>query len=85
AFITYLSMLCNRPFTASQFALLTSFASLSRLVFSGSYGWLADQISWTAFYGCGTVLCFPLLALLFVRYTDFAEVPPKDVSFRQTA
>lgn len=85
AFITYLSLLCNRPFTATQFALLTSFASLSRLVFSGFYGWLADQVSWIAFYGCGALLCLPLLSLLFLRYKDFAEVPAKDISLRQAA
>lgn len=85
AFITYLSMLCHRPFTATQFALLTSFASLSRLVFSGSYGWLADQVSWITFYGCGTIACLPLLILLFVRYKDFAEAPSRDMALRQAA
>lgn len=73
AFVTYLSYLCQRPFTASQFALLTSLGSLSRLVFSGAYGWLADQISWIAFYASGTILCVPLLALLILKSRDFSE------------
>ncbi|MGN6671031.1 MAG: AmpG family muropeptide MFS transporter [Candidatus Nucleicultricaceae bacterium] len=73
AFVTYLSYLCQRPFTASQFALLTSLGSLSRLVFSGAYGWLADQLSWFTFYASGTVLCIPFLALLILKSHDFTE------------
>lgn len=83
AFITYLSYLCQRPFTASQFALLTSFGSLSRLVFSGGYGWLADQLSWVSFYGWGAVLCCPLLILLLHKSHDFAELHSHDTVLKR--
>lgn len=82
AFVTYLSYLCQRPFTASQFALLTSLGSLSRLVFSGTYGWLADQLSWIAFYAAGTVLCIPFLALLILKSHDFKELSKINNTFK---
>ncbi len=64
AFVAYLSSLCNVAYTATQYALLTSFMALSRTVMSSGAGWLADQMDWVAFFIVTTVAAAPGLALL---------------------
>ena len=43
AFVAYLSGLCNRAFTATQYALLTSLMATGRTIFAGGSGWIATQ------------------------------------------
>lgn len=65
AFVAYLSSLCNRSFTGTQFALLTSFMAVGRTVLSAGGGWLADRLDWVAFFSLTAALAVPGLLLLF--------------------
>lgn len=65
AFVAYLSSLCNRSFTGTQFALLTSFMAVGRTVLSAGGGWLADRMDWVSFFALTAVLAVPGLLLLF--------------------
>jgi PAT family beta-lactamase induction signal transducer AmpG len=76
AFVAYLSSLCNAAYTATQFALLTSFMALSRTVMSSGAGWLADQVDWISFFALTTVAAVPgilLLAWMMRRYGEATE------------
>ena len=64
AFVGYLSSLCNVSYTATQYALLTSFMSAARTWLSSSAGWLADAMSWPEFFVLTTFAAMPGLALL---------------------
>jgi PAT family beta-lactamase induction signal transducer AmpG len=64
AFVGYLSSLCNVAYTATQYALLTSFMSAARTWLSSSAGWLADRMSWPEFFVLTTLAAVPGLALL---------------------
>ena len=64
AFVAYLSSLCNVAYTATQYALLTSFMAFGRTVLSSSGGWLADQMDWVSFFVLTTVAALPGLILL---------------------
>jgi len=64
AFVAYLSSLCNRAFTGTQFALLTSFMAVGRTVLSAGGGWLADRMDWTLFFSLTAALAVPGLLLL---------------------
>ena len=73
AFVAYLSSLCNAGYTATQFALLTSFMAQSRIVMSSGAGWLADQVDWVLFFVITTVVALPgilLLVWMIRRYGD---------------
>jgi len=76
AFVAYLSSLCNVAYTATQYALLTSFMAFGRTVLTSSGGWLADQMDWVSFFVLTTVAALPGLILLvgiarrFVAPTD---------------
>ncbi len=64
AFVAYLSALCNPAFTATQYALLTSFMAVGRTLLSSGSGWLSLQLGWTEFFVVSTGLAIPGLLLL---------------------
>jgi PAT family beta-lactamase induction signal transducer AmpG len=64
AFVAYLSGLCRREFTATQYALLTSLMAAGRTTLSAGGGWLADQMNWVGFFALTAALALPGLALL---------------------
>lgn len=63
-FVAYLSMLCNIEFSATQYAVLTSFATMARSVLSSSAGIFAAKFGWYEFFIFSTFL--GLLSLLFL-------------------
>lgn len=65
ALVAYLSGLCNVAFTATQYALLTSFMAQGRTWMSSGSGWLADHTDWATFWTSTMVLAIPGLLLLF--------------------
>jgi MFS transporter, PAT family, beta-lactamase induction signal transducer AmpG len=64
AFVAYLSALCNIAFTATQYALLSSFMAVGRTLLASGSGWLASQMSWPAFFTVSAGLAIPGLVLL---------------------
>ncbi|MEZ5831211.1 MAG: MFS transporter [Dongiaceae bacterium] len=64
ALVAYLSGLCNVAFTATQYALLTSFMAQGRTWLSSGSGWLADHMDWASFWTSTMVLAVPGLLLL---------------------
>jgi PAT family beta-lactamase induction signal transducer AmpG len=65
AFVAYLSLLCSREFTATQYALLSSLATVGLNTLAASWGFMVDHIGWVPFFLASTALCAPSLALLF--------------------
>lgn len=64
AFVGFMASLTNVRFTATQYALLTSFMAVPRVVLSAPTGWIVERIGWTAFFlGC-TAIALPGLALV---------------------
>ncbi len=68
AFVAYLSSLCNRGFTATQYALLASIGNFARIQLGAVSGWAVDRMDgdWAAFFVLTTVAVLPGLALLAV-------------------
>ena len=64
AFVAYLSSLCNTAYTATQYALLTSFMAFARDVLSATSGALAEAVGWVGFFVATTGLALPGLLLL---------------------
>jgi PAT family beta-lactamase induction signal transducer AmpG len=64
AFVAYLSGLCSRDFTATQYALLSSLATVGLNVLAASGGYLAERLGWTPFFLLSTGFCVPSLLLL---------------------
>lgn len=63
----WLALLCDRRFTATQFALLSAAAAIvGRAVSSGTAGALIDGLGYVGFYALTTVLALPGLLLFLV-------------------
>jgi MFS transporter, PAT family, beta-lactamase induction signal transducer AmpG len=76
AFIAYLSSLCNLAYTATQYALLSSFMNVARTFLASGGGWLADQVDWFTFFILTTIAGIPgvlLLLYLMKRFPTHTE------------
>ncbi|HET8817368.1 MAG TPA: MFS transporter [Pseudidiomarina sp.] len=70
AFVAFISLLCNRTFTASQYALLASLGNLGRTLLSSYSGFVVDWLdgNWSLFFILTSVMVIPgLLILLALR------------------
>ncbi|MFY9510460.1 MAG: MFS transporter, partial [Rubrivivax sp.] len=65
AFVAFLMSLCNQRFTATQYALLSAFASVGRVWVGPVAGVLAESIGWPTFFIVSTVLAAPALLMLW--------------------
>lgn len=70
AFVAYLSSLCNVAYTATQYALLSSFMSLARDIFASTSGFMAAAVSWQLFFIITALMAIPGLLLLFYIIHD---------------
>ncbi len=66
AFITYLSALCSRAFTATHYALLSSLAAIAVHTIGGASGLLAAQLGWVWFYAVCMLAALPSMGLMLV-------------------
>ena len=64
AFVAFLMSLCSRRFSATQFALLSAFASVGRVWVGPLAGVLVLSIGWPAFFIASTLAALPALAML---------------------
>ncbi len=63
-FIAYLSGLCNKAYTATQYALLSSLAVFSTTIISAGSGAMADALDWFWFFNATAIAAIPGLFLL---------------------
>jgi MFS transporter, PAT family, beta-lactamase induction signal transducer AmpG len=65
AFVAFLMSLCNQRFTATQYALLSAFASVGRVWVGPLAGVTAETIGWPIFFIISTLLALPALLMLW--------------------
>ncbi|MBI5259376.1 MAG: MFS transporter [Burkholderiales bacterium] len=83
AFLAFLMGLTQQRFTATQFALLSAFASVGRVWVGPLAGVLAESIGWPHFFVVSTVLALPALWMLWwlrapVRRLEVVAGAPTD-------
>lgn len=64
AFVAFLMSLTSQRYTATQYALLSAFASVGRVWVGPMAGVMAESIGWPAFFVLSTILAAPALLLL---------------------
>lgn len=64
AFGAFTMSLCNKRFSATQFALLSALANFGGRMLTASSGFLAEAMGWAGFFGLTVVLALPALVLL---------------------
>ncbi len=63
--VVFISSLCNRQFTATQYALLSSLAVLGRTTLATSAGAIVANVGWEWFFIFSVLLALPSLILLY--------------------
>ncbi len=72
AFVAFISQLCDRTYTATQYAAFASLGNLSRTTLSAGSGVVVDALggNWSLFFIITTVMVVPSLVLLLVLRKD---------------
>lgn len=65
AFVAFIAKTTNPLYTATQFALFTSFASIPRTIINSTTGFMIDNLGWSNFFWLCFILAFPGMLLLF--------------------
>ena len=83
AFVAYLSSLCNLSYTATQYALLSSFMAQARTTLSAGGGYLAESMDWVGFFLTTTAAAVPGLLLLLLLQRRLAGADARPAHGRQ--
>lgn len=75
AFVALLMTLCNKSFSATQFALLSALSAVGRVYVGPVAGWFVESWGWPTFYAFSVLAALPgLLLLLGCRTTlEYAQ------------
>jgi PAT family beta-lactamase induction signal transducer AmpG len=65
AFVAYLSSLCNRAYTATQYALLSSMMAAARTLLASGSGFIVERTGWIEYFMLTTLAALPGLILLW--------------------
>lgn len=80
----FLMSLCNKSFSATQFALLSSASTLIGHLASGASGWLVAAMGWPTFFVLTIAMAIPGLILVAVAFPHHAAAT-EDTPTKQTA
>lgn len=64
AFVALLMTLCNKSFSATQFALLSALSAVGRVYVGPVAGWFVESWGWPTFYAFSVIVGLPALVLL---------------------
>ncbi len=65
AFVGFMASLTDKRFTATQYALLTSFMGMPRVFAAAPTGFMAESLGWMSFFVFCTLIALPGLFLLY--------------------
>lgn len=65
AYVAFMAAMTDKRFTATQYALLTSFMGIPRVLASAPTGYLAKHLGWENFFWFCTFAALPGILLLF--------------------
>lgn len=68
AFIAFISAITNKRYTATQYAILSSVATLGRNFFSGFSGDMVKNLGWANFYYTCMIMAIPGILMLFLMH-----------------
>lgn len=66
AFVAYLSSLCNKRYTATQYALLTAMSSILHTVLGMGTGYVVASLDWFWYFALTAVIAIPGLVFLWL-------------------
>ncbi|MGK9173923.1 muropeptide MFS transporter AmpG [Yokenella regensburgei] len=85
AFVALLMTLCNKSFSATQFALLSALSAVGRVYVGPLAGWFVEQHGWSSFYLFSIVAAIPGLLLLLLCKKTLEYTQSSQTFMRRTA
>lgn len=73
AFVAFIMSLCDKRYTGTHFALLSSVMALSRPFVGTTTGYLAETLGWAGYFGLSALLALPGILLLFRFKKEFSQ------------
>lgn len=70
-FVAYLSILCNKNYTATQYAMLSSIMGVARTILSSPSGYLVNSLGWSNFFLVSSLFGVPGIIILFWMIRKF--------------
>jgi PAT family beta-lactamase induction signal transducer AmpG len=80
ASVALMMAICDKRFSAFQYALLATFALLPRYALGGPAGYLADHAGWFTYYWVSFLLALPGIAMIWImrrRIDTYDSAPAK--------
>ena len=65
AYVAFLMALCNKRYTAAQFALLTALAAIGRVFVGPEAAYMVEHLGWVQFYFWTFLMGLPALGILW--------------------
>jgi MFS transporter, PAT family, beta-lactamase induction signal transducer AmpG len=75
AFVALLMSLCDKRFSATQYALLSALSAVGRVYVGPASGFLVSAIGWAPFFLLTFVIALPGIALLWLMREQLAPAP----------
>lgn len=73
AFVAFMASITNKKYTATQYAILSSIATLGRNFFSGFAGHMVKALDWANFFYVCALIAIPGMIFLFVMTKRFPK------------
>jgi PAT family beta-lactamase induction signal transducer AmpG len=70
AMVAYISSICDKMYTATQYALLSSVMSLSRDIFASTSGFVVEKINWEIFFIISGLMSLPAILIILFYFKD---------------
>ncbi|MDY7227337.1 AmpG family muropeptide MFS transporter [Hyalangium rubrum] len=83
AITVFITALCNKNFSATQYALLSSLSAVPMQLLGAFSGYLAEALGWSSFYVATTLAMTPALVLLALMPRDMGQPPQPQAATEQ--
>ncbi len=80
AFLAFVMAICNKRYSATQYALLSSLAALGRVFISPTSGYIVEATGWAIFFLFTAITAMPGLVLLWILEDTINTVEDNEIS-----
>ena len=74
-FVALLMAMCDRRFSATQYALFSALDAVGRIALGPLAGWVAQALGWPVYFGIALACALPGLLLLWALQGEFLQLP----------
>ncbi|MBS0432748.1 MAG: MFS transporter [Proteobacteria bacterium] len=74
-FVALLMAMCDRRFSATQYALFSALDAVGRIALGPLAGWVAQALGWPIYFGIALGCAVPGLLLLWALRSEFLQLP----------